>query len=282
MNPLAVITGTTHGIGRPTATALARAGFHVVMLCRNLPLAARVSDEIRGEIPSATVEVLRCDLLELRSVRDAGIALRERFGPIALLVLNAGMASVRAQRAGNGMDLNFAVNHLGHFLLTELVRERMAPGSRLITVASHAHYRGTLDLDTVGEHWEGISATASYARSKLANVLHNQALARRFEDTTVAVNSLHPGIVATHLLPWWVQLFQRLRGHELFDERRGAKTTLRLALGDEFGKCRGYYFDENARQRRPSALALDVALQEALWERSLAWVKPWLDGAPAR
>jgi NAD(P)-dependent dehydrogenase (short-subunit alcohol dehydrogenase family) len=272
MAQLAVITGTTHGIGRVTATELARAGFHVAMLCRNLALAEVVAKDIRAQIPEARVDALHCDLSDLASVRHCAFAVRNRFGPLSLLILNAGMAATGNRRTATGMDLNFAVNHLGHFLLTELLRDHLARHGRIITVASMAHYRGKLDLARVSDPRERTLAVSSYARSKLANVLHSFALARRITDTRIAVNCLHPGVIQSNLLPRWVGWLQRLRRGELFDEVRGAQCTLALALKPEFAGIRGVYFDEYARPQKASTLACDVALQEALWQRSQEWV----------
>lgn len=276
MQQLALITGTTHGIGRVTAMELARAGRHVVMLCRNTVLAAQLAQEIGTECPGARADVIRCDLADLSSVNAAALQVAGLLAPLSLLILNAGMAATTRARTPTGMDMNFAVNHLGHFLLVELLRDRMDAGGQIITVASLAHTYGRLDLDAVADPAERIGALPSYARSKLANVLHSLALARRLEGTTVRANCLHPGIVATNLLPRWVQWLQRLVRGQMLDARRGAHTTLQLALSEELAGSHGQYFDENAQAKPPSASARDVALQEALWQRSLHWAGPWL------
>jgi NAD(P)-dependent dehydrogenase (short-subunit alcohol dehydrogenase family) len=268
---LSFITGTTHGIGRTTAAELARAGHHVVMLCRDAVLAGQVAADIRRQIPGAGVDAITCDLASLDSVRQAAATARERYAAIDRLILNAGVAATSRQRTATGMDLNFAVNHLGHFLLTELLRERMAPHGRIITVASLAHYRGRLDLDAVADPQERILPTSSYGRSKLANVLHSFALARRLAGSTVTANCLHPGIVATHLLPGWVKLILGVVRGQMFDAERGSRTTLHLALSPDLAGRGGLYFDEKAVPVTASRLAQDVALQEALWERSLKW-----------
>lgn len=273
MQSLAVITGTTHGIGRVTALELARARYRVVMLCRNAALAHEVAAQIAAQVAGARMEAIHCDLGDLSSVRRAALDVRERFGPIQRLILNAGMASMTHQRAPSGLDLNFAVNHLGHFLLVEMLRDQMASGGRIITVASRAHLRGDLDLDAVADPAERIRATASYARSKLANVLHSLALARQLEGTGVTANCLHPGIVATHLLPRWVQVIQRLIRGQMFDEQRGAATTLHLALSPDVAGCNGVYFDEKARPAVPSKRARDQSLQDELWRRSREWTQ---------
>lgn len=281
MQQPALITGTTHGIGRVTAWELARAGRPVVMLCRNDVLAASLAREIRAAFPGAQVDAFHCDLADPASVQAAAVQVRERFAQLSLLILNAGMADTRRRRTPGGMDLNFAVNHLGHFLLVELLRERMMDGGRIITVASLAHAYGRLDLDAVANPAERIGALPSYARSKLANVMHSLALARRLEGSGVRANCLHPGIVATNLLPRWVQWLQRLVRGQMLDAGRGAFTTLQLALSPEFAHCHGQYFDEQARAKPPAARAQNMALQEALWLRSLQWVGPWLGQADA-
>lgn len=271
MSLTTVITGTTHGIGRTTAIELGRAGHRLVMLCRDVPLAQRVAQDIRAQTTAAAVDVIRCDLADLASVRVAAGAVRELQGGIDRLILNAGMAATSRQRNATGMDMNFAVNHLGHFLLCELLRDRMTQGGRIITVASRAHFRGALDLDAVADPHERVAAMASYARSKLANVLHSFALARRLAGSGVTANCLHPGVIASNLLPRWVQFFQRYLRGQMFDETRGARTTLHLALAPDLRGANGLYFDENALPQTASVLARDAALQEALWQRSLQW-----------
>ena len=266
-----VITGTTHGIGLATAMELARAGHEVVMLCRDTGAAGLLAAQIRAQFPGARADVIACDLSDLASVRRAAAAVIEGSGPIDRLILNAGMAARTRLRTPSGIDMNFAVNHLGHFLLTELLRGRMAQGGRIITVASLAHYRATMDLDGVADPHERISLPGSYARSKLANVMHSFALARRLEGSGVSANCLHPGIIASHLLPRWMLYLLGLVRGQLFDPARGARTTLHLALSADLRGANGVYFDEHARARQASALARDVVRQDELWRRSLEW-----------
>jgi NAD(P)-dependent dehydrogenase (short-subunit alcohol dehydrogenase family) len=273
MKPVAVITGTTHGIGRVTALQLARADRHVVMLCRDIVAAEYLAGQISAAHPGASVDCLHCDLARLDTVRACARALREHYPPPELLINNAGVAHLRNARAPSGMDLNFQVNHLGHFLLTEALRSHLAPRARIVIVASRIHYRGELDLAAVCDPRERIRPTRSYARSKLANVLHTLALARRLADTTVTVNCLHPGVVATHLLPRWLQVAKRLLGQTILTEERGADTTLHLALSADMAGVSGQYFDEFGQPQRPSDAACDIALQETLWQRSVAWTE---------
>jgi len=273
MAPVAVITGTTHGIGRVTALGLARAGYRVVMLCRDMPASQCTADGIRAQVPGAAIDSLYCDLAHLGTVRAAADLIITRFPPPSLLINNAGVATMRGRRTAAGMDYNFAVNHLGHFLLTELLRPHLAPTARILIVASRAHYRGVLDLAAVADPHERVGATRSYARSKLANVLHCLALARRLAGSGRSVNCLHPGVVATNLLPGWLVRIKRLLGSTMFDAERGAATTLHLALSPDVAGTSGRYFDECSVAQASSALSQDVALQEALWQRSLAWAE---------
>jgi len=269
---LAVITGTTHGIGRVTARELAGAGYAVVMLCRDLLAAHEVRDEILQKIPGASIDPITCDLASFASVRAAAAIVRERYGPIRLLINNAGITTMKHRLSVDGFELNFAINHLGPFLLTELLRERMAAPGRIINVASRVHLRGGLDLAGVRSVPRRFNSLAMYAQSKLANVLHTFALARRLAGTAVTANCLHPGVVASNLLPRWLRLIKPLISPQTFDVERGAETTLFLALDTSVARESGKYFDEFHMVRPALATAEDVALQEALWEASTRWV----------
>ena len=273
--PLALITGTTHGIGRVTAHRLAEAGLHVVMLCRDTSSAAALREEIQIRVPGSQTDVLQCDLSHLGSVRACAEEVRRHYGPLDLLINNAGTISTRHRFSGDGFELTFATNHLGPFLLTELLLDRMAPECRIVNVASRIHYDGKLDLDTVTNRQARYRPTAAYAQSKLANVLHSFALARRLANTGITVNCLHPGVVASNLLPRWLQIIRPLLRRNILNNERGAQTTLHLALSDSLAHQSGLYFDEFQQPQTASALANDVELQERLWIASAQWVAPF-------
>jgi retinol dehydrogenase 12 len=275
VSELAVITGTTHGIGRVTSRELASAGKTVVMLCRDVRAASAVRDEITRHAPRARVEVVRCDLASLASVREAAAAVRRDYPPLGLLVNNAGMVSTRHRTSVDGFELTFATNHLGPFLLTALLSGHMDKGARIVVVASRIHYRARLDLGAVSDAQARYAATAAYARSKLANVMHSFALARRMAGRGISVNCLHPGVVATNLLPPWLRVIKPLFTRVMFDAERGARTSIYLALDPGVADTTGRYFDEDQLPRTASALANDVELQESLWKMSVAWT-----GAP--
>ena len=270
---IAVITGTTHGIGRVTGRELARAGYTVVMLCRDVAAARVVEREIVELVAAAEVHTVRCDLASLASVRDCAAKVRSSFGPIRLLINNAGMSSWRHRMSTDGFELTFATNHLGPFLLTHLLLDRLdADCGRIVNVASRVHYRGRINLDWVRDPKAPYLGTAAYAQSKLANVLYTFALARRLENSRVTANCLHPGVVATNLLPKWLRVVKPLMSRVIFDAERGARTTLHLALASEVAGISGRYFDEHQVVRPAAALANDIELQELLWRQSAEWV----------
>jgi len=241
------------------------------MLCRDYDAAIRERQAILAEIPDAAVHVVRCDLAALHSVREAARIVRSDFGRIDLLINNAGMVSTRQRMSVDGFELTFATNHLGPFLLTQLLLDRMTDDGRIVTVASRVHYKGKLELARIAARQARYGAQAAYAQSKLANVLHTFALARRLAATRITVNCLHPGVVATNLLPRWLQLIKPLISR-VIDEERGSRTTLFLAISSDVAGVSGRYFDENQAEQPAAAAANDVGLQEALWQASERWV----------
>ena len=271
MSDVAVITGTTHGIGRVTSRELARAGRTVVMLCRDLRAGQLVRDEIGARVAGARVECVHCDLASLASVRACAAAVRSRYGRIGLLINNAGIVSTRHRVSPDGFELTFATNHLGPFLLTALLSECLEEPARIVNVASRVHFRGKLELEQISNPRARYSAQAAYAQSKLANVMYTFALARRLSGRRISVNCLHPGVVATNLLPRWLRLIKPLLSRVIFDAERGARTTLHLALAAEVAGISGQYFDEHDNPTPAAPLAQDVRQQESLWSSSARW-----------
>jgi NAD(P)-dependent dehydrogenase (short-subunit alcohol dehydrogenase family) len=270
LNAVAVITGTTHGIGRITSRELARAGRTVVMLCRDVQAGHAVREEILAEISGAAVYVVHCDLASLASVRNSAAAVRRDHPRIALLINNAGTVSIRHRMSVDGFELTFATNHLGPFLLTALLTDCLDETARIINVASRAHLRGRLDFGLITDPHARYNSAAAYAQSKLANVMHTFALARRLAGTRISVNCLHPGVVASNLLPRWLRLIKPLLSN-VVDVERGACTTLYLALAESVAGESGRYFDEHQRPAPASSLANDMTLQESLWRMSSLW-----------
>ncbi|MCZ6620233.1 MAG: SDR family oxidoreductase [Gammaproteobacteria bacterium] len=275
-DPVCLITGATSGIGTVTAREMANAGFRVVMACRDLTRAAELRKELRNLGNAGTIDILECDLASLASVRKAADTYLADWQRLDVLINNAGIMPRGFQRSVDGFELTFATNHLGPFLLTNLVLpliERSAP-ARIVNVASRAHRRGVLELEGVDGDGSRHNDMRSYSRSKLANVMFTLALARRLQSRGVTCNCLHPGVVATNIIPQggWMGLAGNLLKPFMLSEERGAETSLYLALSDAVAGESGGYYDEHKVRREPSSTARDVGAQEHLWRKSAAWV----------
>lgn len=270
---VALITGANIGIGRVTALALARAGYLVVIAGRSLERTQPVLDEIKRLVPGKPAVFVSLNLASLASVRECAQQFIALNLPLHLLVNNAGIAGIRGLTT-DGFEMMFGVNHMGHFLLTQLLLPLLqASGpSRVVTVSSRAHKRTPgLDWDAVRQPTRSITGVREYAVSKLANLLFSAELARRLQGTQVSCYSLHPGVVDTEIwraLPNWARPLLRLRG--LLTPEEGARTTLHCALHAPHTESGLYYAD--CKPVRPSALGQDPDLARVLWERSEAWV----------
>lgn len=271
-----LVTGANTGIGRVTAQVLASKGAHVLLACRSEAKAAPVVDAIREATGNASVECVPLDLGDFASVNACAEAFLARGLPLHGLVNNGGVAGRRGSTK-DGFEVQFGVNHLGHFLLTlRLMPALLASApARIVNVSSEGHRsaRG-IDFDAVRRSTATVAALHEYGVSKLANVLFTRALARRLEGRGVTTYALHPGVVATEIwrrlpaaIAWIPKLF-------MLTPEQGAQTTLHCALSEEAGRETGLYYD-HSRVREPSPVALDDALGEELWAKSLAWT-----GAP--
>lgn len=219
------------------------------------------------------MELLPLDLGSLASVRRCAEGFLARDLSLHVLVNNAGIAGIPG-RTEDGFELAFGVNHLGHFLLTALLRERLiesAP-SRVVTVASQAHRRAPgIDWDAVREHTRTFTAWPEYSVSKLANVLFSRELATRLEGTGVSTYAVHPGVVASDIwrrVPAVVRPVMKLF---MISNEEGAETTLWCASAPEVQQQSGLYWDRR-RPREPSPVARDDGLARELWARSERWV----------
>jgi NAD(P)-dependent dehydrogenase (short-subunit alcohol dehydrogenase family) len=271
---VALITGANTGIGRVTALALARQGMQVFLACRSLERTQAVLDEIRTAVPGAQVEWLALDLQDLDSVRACAQAFLAKGLPLHLLVNNAGLAGAKGATR-QGFELAFGVNHVGHFLLTQLLLERIQASApaRIVTVASRAHYRAPgIDWQAVRAPTASATAIPEYGVSKLANVLFSAELARRLEGTGVTTYSLHPGVVATDVwrsVPWPLGPVLKLF---LISPEKGAATTIWCASDAALAKESGLYYD-SCKRKTPSRVAQDATLAAELWQRSEDWVR---------
>ena len=200
-----IVTGGNTGIGKVTAMELARRGAHVILACRDISKGQAALVEIKDAVPYADVVCMELNLASFNSVRRFAHRILQTEPKIHILVNNAGVMFVPYQLTEDGYELTFAVNHLGHFLLTCLLLDRIkesAP-SRIITVSSAAHIIGYLDFGDM--MWsKRYNAQLAYGRSKLANVMFTRELAARLAGTNVTVCSLHPGTINTELTRYFL------------------------------------------------------------------------------
>ncbi len=267
-----IITGANTGIGKETARGLAKAGARLCLACRSEAKALPVVEELKAESGNDNIEFRPLDLGDFDSVRAFAAAWLETDQPLDLLINNAGLATPGLTKSG--FELHFGVNHLGHFLLTELLLDRLkssAP-SRVVHVASKVHYNAkVIPWDTLQEKTRTTVGMDEYGVSKLANVLYGAELARRLEGTGVSVASLHPGVVASEIwrrIPWPVSAMAKWF---MISSEEGAQTSLHCATSPEVIEHSGAYWDE-CKRRTPSKLAQDEALQDELVARSREWV----------
>ena len=265
-----IVTGATSGIGRMAARDLARAGARVVLAVRNPDLGERVASEMQGD-----TEVRRLDLTQLDSVRAFAGGWE---GGIDVLVNNAGVMATPEGRTGDGFELQIGTNHLGHFLLTNLLLEQVR--ERVVTVSSYAHRMGRIDLDDLNFERRRYRRWVAYGQSKLANMLFAQELARRFDSDASGRRSLvvHPGWSATHLQG---QTRNRLQdgvmalGNRLWaqTDEQGAWPTVYAATqdipnGSFVGPDKLFGLRGHPRLERPSRAGRDPEQARRLWELS--------------
>ncbi|XP_047080488.1 short-chain dehydrogenase TIC 32, chloroplastic-like isoform X3 [Lolium rigidum] len=279
----AIVTGASSGIGAETARVLAARGAHVVMAARNVAAADSVRQAVLAATPAATLDVMELDLSSMASVRKFAADFNAKGLPLNILVNNAGLLATSFTLSKDGIEMQFATNHVGHFLLTHLLLETMKKTScesnvegRIVNVSSVGHrftYQEGIRIDKINNEAE-YSASGAYGQSKLANILHANELARKFkeEGVNITANSLHPGSIITNIL----------RNHSIIDCKYkryfylwvnirfplGAATTCYVALHPGAKGVSGKYFcDSNVYEA--SEKAKDVELAKKLWDLSI-------------
>lgn len=272
-----VITGGNAGIGKATALGLARRGARVVMGCRNQSTAEAAILEIQQETGNSDVVYRHLDLASLKSVRAFAENLLKTEPRIDFLINNAGL--VGDGRTEDGFGVQFGVNHLGHFLLTVLLLDKLkqSPSARVITVSSMAHRWGSIDfqsllqtrdLGTGSYSWQFFSA---YCSSKLCNILFTRELSLRLQGSSVSCFCLHPGIIRTELARnislWQKVLVEPVSRLFFLSPEEGAQTTLHCALQEGLEGLSGKYFC-CCGETEPATQATDAQAAKRLWEES--------------
>jgi NAD(P)-dependent dehydrogenase (short-subunit alcohol dehydrogenase family) len=267
-----LVTGANTGIGKETALALAARGARVRLACRSETTGRLAVEEIAARTGNRELELLSLDLGDLSSVRECAQAFLARDEPLHVLINNAGLAGRRGMTA-SGFELAFGTNHVGPFLLTSLLLERLRESApaRIVNVASGAHYGATgIDFEAVRRPTRSVTGMREYSVSKLANVLHAQELARRLDATGVTTYSLHPGVIASDIwrrVPWPARAVMKRR---MDSPEQGARTSVYCATAPELADQTGLYYDECAPKQPGDAVTPGLAGE--LWERSAGWV----------
>jgi len=268
-----VITGGNTGIGRVTATELARRGGHVIIASRSRTKTEPVVAEIQKETGNPQVEFAVLDLGDLTSVRACAAALLARDLPIHGLINNAGL--VARGTTTDGFELIFGTNHLGHYLLTRLLLDRLVASgpARIVNVSSKSHYRAKgIDFEALRHPTRSVSGLHEYEVSKLANVLFTRELAHRVDHTKVTTYAVHPGVVATDVWRRIPAVLRWLPMRFMLTPAQGAVASLVTATAPELATETGRYYDVGGVPKHPSRVAQDEVLAKLLWERSAEWV----------
>lgn len=275
-----MITGATSGIGKATALALGKLGARLVLVCRDQAKAQSVVRELRECTGNGATALMIGDLSRLRHVRAIAAEFSRDYERLDVLVNNAGAMFPRRFETEEGFEMTLAVNHLAPFLLTNLLIEKLkaAGAARVINVNSDAHEKAVIDFDDIQMRHcypRGGVGMRAYGKAKLANLLTTYELARRLRDTGVTVNALHPGYVATNILPLdtasgpicLLNPLWRLAKHAILTPEQGAATPVYLASSADIENLSGFYF-EKCTPVASSSASRDNALQSRMWNIS--------------
>ncbi|KAL1330106.1 hypothetical protein AAHE18_12G088600 [Arachis hypogaea] len=264
-----------------TARVLALRKAHVIIAARNMESAKEAKQLILQQNESARVEIMKLDLTSVKSVRSFAENFLARDLPLNILINNAGVMFCPYQRSEDGIEMQFATNHLGHFLLTNLLLEKMKQSAkasgiegRIINLSSIAHtytYEEGIRFDNLNDE-AGYSDKRAYGQSKLANILHANELSRRLkeEGVNITANSVHPGVIMTPLMRHSTLLMNFLKMFTFFIWKsvpQGAATTCYVALHPSVKGVSGKYFLD-CNEFQPSAFASNELLGRKLWDFS--------------
>jgi len=266
-----LVTGATSGIGLETALELARQGASVVLVGRNEQRGEAALQKVKKVGASENVKYFRADLSSREQVRALADKFEANFLRLDVLVNNAGIFLLRRQVNSDGHEMTLASNHLGHFLLTNLLKDVLSASApaRVINVSSSAHRGARINFEDLHAA-KNYNAMRAYGQSKLANLLFTYELDRRWDSSAVSVNALHPGFVSTNLgngNGWLVSAIARLIMLIGKSAISGSQTTNYLATSSQVTDVSGKYFVEEQEVRSsPTSYDLDVARR--LWEVS--------------
>ncbi|MDJ0754220.1 MAG: SDR family oxidoreductase [Ardenticatenaceae bacterium] len=270
---VSLITGANSGIGKETARALASEGHRILMVCRSAERGRAAQKELKDSTGNQHIDLFLADLSKQEDIRRVAQEILATTDQLDILVNNAGAVFTKRELSEDGLEMTFAVNHIGYFLLTMQLMPliKATPHARVISVSSGAHTGGTINLNDLNLQ-NDYGTMKAYSQSKLANILFANELAARFQAKGIKAtsNSLHPGFVASNFGRnsglFFKFIFALLRPLAK-SEKKGAETSIFLALSPEVEGVSGQYFD-NSKPVSTSATAQDQELGRQLWEKS--------------
>jgi NAD(P)-dependent dehydrogenase (short-subunit alcohol dehydrogenase family) len=266
-----MVTGASSGIGKMTAVGLARLGASVIAVCRDQGRGEAAVREIEGAGGGGEVSLMLCDLSSQRSIRAFAAEFKAKHQRLHVLVNNAGLILGQRTVTEDGLEGTFALNHLGYFLLTDLLLDvlKASAPARIVSVASEAQRMGHLDFDDLQAE-RSYGALRAYGQSKLANIVFTYELARRLEGTGVTANVLHPGAVASNFgetARGPLRLLVKMLRPFMLSSERGADTAIWLASSPEVEGVSGKYFTKR-KAISSSMESYDPEVARLLWEAS--------------
>ena len=270
-NKTCLVTGATSGIGQATAKALAQKGATVIVAGRNPELCQNTVALIQSETGNPNIHYLLANLSVQAQVRGLAAEFKSRYERLDVLVNNAAAIFFSRQVSADGIEMNFAVNHLAYFLLTNLLLETLKSNApaRIVNVASNSHRGEHLDFDNL-ELERGYNPGRAYGRSKLANLYFTYELSRRLKGTGVTVNAMHPGFVRTNMAAnngWLVRFFLPLVHLNSLTPEEGARTVVYLASSPDVESITGKYFVRE-RDVASDPVSYDETIAKRLWDVS--------------
>ena len=267
-----LITGATEGIGKAASLSFAKGGATLVLVGRNREKTERTVTDLRAASGNEAITHLLGDMSKLADVRTVAEDFRRKHDRIDVLINNAGAVFKDYALSADGIEMTFALNHVGYFVLTAALLDlvRKTPGARIVSTSSGAHRGGKVNLDTIVKR-NGKAGFSAYSDSKLANILFTRELARRLDGSGATANCMHPGFVRTGFgmnNPGWMASVISVAS-SLFARtpEKGAETLVWLATSPEAAQHNGQYFYDK-KIASTSKRAQDDTLAKALWELS--------------
>jgi len=273
MNKICLITGATSGIGRAAAKELSKLGFDLILTGRSEEKGKQFSDLLNKKYKISS-DFIRCDISALKDVRLFAEKVKSKYDRLDVLINNAGSRFSEYQKSSDEIELTFATNHLGHFLLTYLLLDllKRSDDSRIINVSSSAHYGKQIDIDDLVSPKE-YNRSLVYGRSKLANVLFTYEFVKRNDNPNITMNALDPGGVATNfaknegLIHWLKHIAYYIAKRQLLTPKQGAETVIYLASSEKVKNVTGKFFFEK-KEKKSSDESYDLVKSKQIWELS--------------